>query len=104
MWERIRGQWIEGKIQNLLMVLRHNKDSLVLEDNRKIILDCCLWYVKRWKLTKIGMKGIVDIEFENGKTIVIKYFPKKRPLVLNSNETQQVVCLSTLIEEIMGYE
>ena len=107
MWERIRGEWIEGKIQNLLMVLRYNKDNLVWENKagfkRKVIMDCCVWYVKRWKLNKIGMKGVIDIEFENGETITLKYYPKKRPLVLNPDE-QEFICFSTLMDKIIGYE
>lgn len=105
MWERIRNEWVEGKIQNLLMVLRYNKDNLVWENNmgtkRKINLDCCLWYVKRWKLNKIGMKGVINIEFENGKTITLKYYPKKRPLVMNQDELDSVVDFSTLMDAII---
>lgn len=104
MWERIRGEWIEGKLQNLLMVLRYNKDSLIWENNNgikhKIILDCCLSHIKKWKLNKVGMKGIINIEFENGTIIKLCYFPKKRPFK-NTEDKLVEVPFSTLIEEII---
>lgn len=107
MWERVRGQWIEGKIQNLLMVLRYNKDNLTTEINGVkylIILDCCLWFVKRWKINKIGMKGVIDIEFDNGKTLTIKYFPKKRPFVNTPEDPHLMTTFSHIMDNIIGYE
>ena len=102
MWERIRGEWIEGKLQNLLMLLRYNKDNLIWENNsgisHKIIFDCCLSHIKKWKLTKIGMKGIIDIEFENGVQLKFYYYPKKRPF---NGEKLVEVPFSTLLEEII---
>lgn len=107
MWERIRNEWIEGKIQNLIMVLRYNEDHLTTEFNGikyVLLLDCCIWYVKRWKLNKIGMKGIIDIEFNNGKTLTIKYFPKKRPFVNTPEDPHQLTTLSNIMDQIIGNE
>ena len=107
MWERIRGEWIEGKVQNLLMILRYNKDNLlVIADDRKfkVILDCCLWHVKRWRINKIGMKGVIDIEFENGKTITVKYFPKKRPFQNDPYDPVELKHFSSIMDWVIDSE
>ena len=104
MWERIRGQWIEGKLQNLLMVLRYNKDSLIgvyKGEKFKLNLDCCLSSIKRWKLVKVAMKGVVDIEFNNGEILTIIYYSKKRPFKNDGTNTLMEISFSSLLEKVV---
>jgi len=50
------------------------------------------------------MKGVIDIEFENGVQIRFYYFPKKRPFKNTNGEKLVEVPFSTLMEEIIENE
>ena len=107
MWERIRGVWIEGKLQNLLMVLRYNKDSLFCSykfKKYKLNLDCCLSSIKRWRLDKGGMTGFVDIEFINNDILTIIYYSKKRPFKNTTGEEIHEINFSTILEGVIESE
>lgn len=104
--QHLRGVWLKDKIQNLIMLLRYNKDSLVVEDfenkDWSLILDCGIWYVKEWRYNKIGHKGIIDIVFQNGKTISISYYGEKYKYFSYTDKPKVVITMNALLEKIIN--
>lgn len=106
MKKHLRGVWLTGKIQNLIMLLRYNKDKLVVRDfenkDWSLVLDCGIWNVKQWRYKKIGHKGIIDIVFNNGKTIKVIYFGEKYRFLGISEIPQIVITMNDLLEKIIN--
>lgn len=101
MRESLRGIWLKDKVQNLIMLLRYNKDNLFYKD-KKVILDCGMWYVRRWKYSKIGPKGVVEIEFNNDTTLILYYYSKKKRII--HENLIEYITMSSLLEEIIRFE
>lgn len=101
MKQSLRGFWLKDKKQNLIMLLRYNKDNLFYKD-KKVIVDCGMWYVRKWKYNKIGLKGVIEIEFNNDTTLILHYYTKKKKII-NENPIEYIT-MSSLLEEIIPYE
>lgn len=103
MRESLRGIWLKDKVQNLIMLLRYNKDNLFYKD-KKVILDCGIWYVRKWKYNKIGPKGVIEIEFNNDTTLILYYHSKKQKVIMDIDKPIDYITMSSLLEEIMSFE
>lgn len=98
MSQSLRGQWLKDKVQNLIMILRYNKNNLYYK-NKKVILDCGIWEVRKWKYNKIGPKGVIEIEFNNGTTLILCYHSKKQKVIVDL--PIEYIPMSSLLEEII---
>lgn len=103
MKQSLRDQWLKDKNQNLIMLLRYNKNNLYYKD-KKVIVDCGMWYVRRWKYNKIGPKGIITIEFNNGVLLTLYYYSNKKFTLEGDLKYNDYITMSNLLEEIIPSE
>lgn len=103
MKQSLRDKWLKDKTHNLIMLLRYNKNNLYYKD-KKVIVDCGMWYVRKWKYHKIGPKGIIIIIFNNDTLLTLHYFTKKKKVIRDIDKPIDYITMSSLLEEIIPYE